>query len=67
MDNSFEIKLPYSIGEMIAFHVENSPIIHGKIVDFVMESQHNTVKIVGCKIKTKNSSTRTVYFHQIIS
>jgi len=64
--NAFKIELPNSIGNKITFKVENSPTRHGKIIDFVTRSEGNTVSVVGYKVKCKNSSTRIVYFDEVI-
>lgn len=62
----YKIKMPYSIGDTISFKVENSPIRHGRILEFVSSSEGNMVIITGCIVKCKNASRRYVDFLDII-
>lgn len=64
--NSFKIELPKCIGTKITFEVKNSPIRHGKIIDFLTHSEGNTVFVIGYKVKCKNASIRYVNFDEII-
>jgi len=62
----FKIELPKYIGDKITFKVENSPIRHGKIIEFLTRSEGNAVIVTGFKVKCKNASIRNVLFDDII-
>ena len=66
-ENLFKLSgLPKHIGDKITFKVENSPNRHGKIVEFLIYSEENTITVIGYKVKCKNNSFRNVLFNDVI-
>lgn len=63
----YKIEMPCSVGDMISFRVENSPIRHGRVLKFVLSSSGNMAIITGCIVKCKNAAERYVSFKDIIA